>query len=313
MREKAVTFGKSASLIGIVAEPAPGVDSSGKPAVILLNSGILHRVGSCRLHVRLARALAPAGFTVLRFDYSGIGDSEPRRDQLSFEDSACLETREAMDYLATTKGTTSFVLMGLCSGADMAHQVARVDERVVGLVMLDAWAYRTPGFYLRYYGSRVGKWSVWSNFLRVRLRRLLTRASRPAAAAAASGVEYEVPKYVRVFPPRARVESELRSFARRGMDLFFIFSGGQQEHYNYRAQHEEAFRSIDFGGRLRVEYLPDADHIFTGLQHQALVVREARAWMERVAERIGPRAAPAPAKAPAAALTSAPPMATTVK
>jgi pimeloyl-ACP methyl ester carboxylesterase len=292
MREKAVTFGKSATLIGIVAEPAPGVDTSGNPAVVLLNSGILHRVGSCRLHVRLARALASAGFTVLRFDYSGIGDSEPRKDQLSFEESARIETQEAMDYLASTKGATSFVLMGLCSGADMGHQVARVDERVVGLVMLDAWAYRTLGFYLRYYGSRAGKWNVWSNFIRVRLRRLLARASRPVAAAA-TGVEYEVPKYVRVFPPRARVEADLRGFARRRMHLFFIFSGGQQEHYNYRAQHEQAFRSVDFGGRLRVEYLPDADHIFTGLRHQDFVVSEARSWITQLAEEFRTQARPA--------------------
>ena len=75
MRERAVRFGKTAKLVGIVAEPNPTEQSgTDKPAVLMLNSGILHRVGACRLHVKLARSLASEGHTVLRFDFSGIGD-----------------------------------------------------------------------------------------------------------------------------------------------------------------------------------------------------------------------------------------------
>src|SRR5215204_2692196 len=111
MKEKAFQFGKSALLTGILSEPENGVTPADRPAFILLNSGILHRVGSCRLHVRIARALAAAGFSSLRFDFSGIGDSEPRRDSLSFEESSRVEVREAMDYAAQTRGVRRFVLM----------------------------------------------------------------------------------------------------------------------------------------------------------------------------------------------------------
>lgn len=283
-REKAVKFGRSASLVGVVTEPpAP---ATGQPAVLLLNSGVLHRVGSCRLHVRIARELAPAGFTVLRFDYSGIGDSEPRRDQLSFEESAPLETQEAMDYLAATKGAREFVLIGLCSGADMAHHVAARDPRVVGMVLLDAWAFRTVGFYLRHalrhYGSRIHRASVWVSWVRRQLGRMAHRRAR-AESAGIDGVTFEIPRYIREVPPRARVAADLRAFAQRGMQLFYIFTGGQADRYNHRAQHERTFRGIDFGGRMRVEYLPDADHILTGLRHQRYVVSETRRWMERFA------------------------------
>jgi len=98
MRERTVRFGKSAVLEGVLSEPTN--QSVGAPAVLMLNPGILHRVGACRFHVHAARALAAAGATVLRFDFSGIGDSDSRKDSLSFEDAAALETREAMDYLA---------------------------------------------------------------------------------------------------------------------------------------------------------------------------------------------------------------------
>jgi hypothetical protein len=38
---------------------------------------------------------------------------------------------------------------------------------------------------------------------------------------------------------------------------------------------------VDFKRQLRVDYLPDADHIFTGLDHQQLVVRGVVDWMRR--------------------------------
>jgi pimeloyl-ACP methyl ester carboxylesterase len=275
MKERVVRFGSGAALVGILTEPQKA-DDRDRPAVILLNSGILHRVGACRLHVRIARALAPLGVTVLRFDYSGIGDSEARRDSLSFEESAVIETREAMDYLAQARGLRNFVLMGLCSGADMAFEVANVDPRVVGLVQLDAWAYRTFRHYLHHYGPRMKELSVWTNFIKTRLKRLAGRAAAPEQPTE----DMELPTYVREFPPRERVAAELRALAERGMEFFYIYSGGQEE-YNYRAQFVDMFREVDFKRQLRVDYLPDADHIFTGLDHQQLVVRGVVDWMRR--------------------------------
>src|SRR5688500_16341172 len=130
MREQAVRVGKTKSLVGIVTEASNG-GREGGPAVIMLNSGILHHIGACRLHEKLARALAPVGYTVMRFDHSGIGDSDARRETLPFEKSAVLDVQEAMDYLTATRGAREFVLMGLCSGADMSFKVAGADSRVV--------------------------------------------------------------------------------------------------------------------------------------------------------------------------------------
>jgi len=108
MREEAIHFGASKSLVGIVTDPAE--DGGARPAVILLNSGIFHRVGPNRLYVTLARRLALAGFVTLRFDLSGIGDSVIRRDNVPFERSSVLETQEAMAYLAASRGVNHFLL-----------------------------------------------------------------------------------------------------------------------------------------------------------------------------------------------------------
>ena len=74
MIERPLYFGERSNLLGVLT--APAAPHPGSPAVILLNAGLLHRVGPNRLHVDVARRLAEAGFTSLRFDMSGVGDSE---------------------------------------------------------------------------------------------------------------------------------------------------------------------------------------------------------------------------------------------
>lgn len=271
MREKVVRFGKSAVLSGVMTDPATADPS--RPAVLMLNPGILHRVGACRFHVHAARALAGAGATVLRFDYSGIGDSDSRKDSLSFEEAAVQETREAMDYLATTRGVSRFVLLGLCSGADMAHLVARSEPRVAGLAMLDAWAYRTPKYYLRRVAPKLLSPSAWAHSIKVRLP---GGDTGPKMLVDSEDVKAEVPRYVRVFPPRDQIERDLHDFMRRGVELWFAFSASAD--FNYATQYQDAFSSVDFGDRLTVEYLPDANHIFTGLAHQQHLFESVVRW-----------------------------------
>src|SRR5690242_5307963 len=137
MKEETVLVGKTSSLIGILTDPPTSNDSSLSPAVILLNPGIVHRVGPGRIYVKIARALAGIGFAVLRFDFSGIGDSGVRRDHLPFEKSAIQETQDAMDWLSATRGIRHFILMGGCSGARFALETACSDPRVVGGVLMN--------------------------------------------------------------------------------------------------------------------------------------------------------------------------------
>jgi len=79
MRDKAVLFGKTKSLVGIITEPTPVFSGNDFPAFVFLNSGFLHRVGPHRLYVKAARKLAEEGFFVLRFDFSGIETAEQVR------------------------------------------------------------------------------------------------------------------------------------------------------------------------------------------------------------------------------------------
>ena len=136
MNERVCVFGGESHLVGVITEPAQST-ARRPPAAVLLNAGIIHRVGPNRLYVRLARALAAEGFLALRFDFSGIGDSAARRDTLPFRQSALREVREAIDHLQHSEGAERFLLMGLCSGAILAREMARLDARVQGVVLMN--------------------------------------------------------------------------------------------------------------------------------------------------------------------------------
>ena len=120
-RELPVLLGRRKSLVGILTEPQQAAGARERPAVVILNAGIIHRVGPNRLHVQLARALAQAGVTVLRFDMSGIGDSPNRHDVLSPLEAAMADIREALDWHPQHDDLNQIVLNALTWEDRLAH------------------------------------------------------------------------------------------------------------------------------------------------------------------------------------------------
>jgi len=280
-RQRVVKFGSAAPLTGVLTEPVAGVARK-SVSVVILNSGILHHVGANRLHVQIARKLAELGHVSLRFDFSGVGDSEARRDNLSFEQSAPLETTEAIDYLVKSQGAGGAVLIGLCSGADVAHLTAVTDHRVLGLGLMDPWAYRTTGYWLHYYARRLTTLSVYLNWLRVRLARARDRRGQSTAADPDPDM-YEMPSYAREFPPRDAVARDLQTFVRRKVELLVLFSGGLEE-YNHRGQYQTSFSDVDFNQQLRERHIAGSTHVFSAIDHQRIAVREVTGW---ISDRFG--------------------------
>jgi pimeloyl-ACP methyl ester carboxylesterase len=137
MTEQALLIGKTQPLVAVITAPDAGAAPTEKPAVLLLNAGIVHHIGPGRWAVRLARRLAERGHLVVRFDHAGLGDSDARNDGLPFAESSLLEVREVMDYLRANNGAQSFIAIGLCSGASTAVLTAQQDERIVGAVLIN--------------------------------------------------------------------------------------------------------------------------------------------------------------------------------
>jgi pimeloyl-ACP methyl ester carboxylesterase len=276
MTERVIQFGKSVTLRGTVTEAAPSAGAV-PVACLLLNAGLVHRVGPNRLHVRLARAFAEAGYTSLRFDLSGRGDSDTRSDGLPYIESSLAEIREAMDYLQASRGATRFVLMGICSGAANAFHAALVDARVAGAVMIDTYAYPTRGYRLRYYGRRLLSASSWWNTLTGR-NALGRRLRGRTGADEPQDEDLENPFGNAVVPPREAAAQALRTVLDRGTRLLYLFTGSTGA-FNYPGQFRDAFPEVSLGDRVTVLYFPDADHTFTRLHNQQRLVATILRWL----------------------------------
>lgn len=275
MREKALTFGP-ANLVGILTEPDPADAVPDAPAFVILNSGIMHRAGASRLYVQVARALAAEGFCSLRFDFSGIGDSEVRRDSIPIEERFTLETCEAMNYLETVTGSERFIVGGLCSGADGAFWSGLADERVVGIWQIDGFCYKTLGYKLRRYGPKLLSPKAWLHSIRARLPKPKDEEREE------EGDVFVKPEYRRVFPPREVVGEGLATLLERDVALYFFFTGGLEE-YAYAEQHEETFPQLDLGRRAHMFHIGEATHLVSDLEHQRAFLADLRSWATRFA------------------------------
>jgi hypothetical protein len=274
--ERVVQFGTNATLAGVFTEPAQVNARANVPPVILINSGILHKVGACRLYVKLARALARAGVSSLRFDLSGLGDSDVRRDALSFEESAVAETRDAMDYLTKLRGWSEFQLAGLCSGADVAHMTAVVDPRVVSMASIDARTHETPKYWVKHYAPKLVDAGVWKR----RLQQVMTSDSPHNPTRSEGDEQFEVPTYVRDIPPRQQLAAELSLIVKRGARLLYIFTDGL-DNYNYEGQHRDAFHDVPFGSGMTECHLRGTDHILSDRAAQDKAVALHLAWASK--------------------------------
>jgi exosortase A-associated hydrolase 1 len=128
---------EGARLWGILARPGADRTVSGT-AVLIVVGGPQYRAGSHRQFVLLARALAAAGHPTLRFDYTGMGDSEgePR----AF-DAVGPDIRAALDALAEAcPECTRLAVWGLCDAASAALMFATRDPRVAGIAACNPWA-----------------------------------------------------------------------------------------------------------------------------------------------------------------------------
>lgn len=278
--ERVATFGADRALVGVLTLPQSSTPNA--PALVLLNAGVVHRVGPNRLHVTLARRLAECGYPVLRFDLAGLGDSGARHTAGTLVDAAVRDTREALDYVERALGTRRFVVFGICTGAQHAFEAASADSRVVGALMVDGYAYRTVGYWARHYGRRMLRAESWLNV--VKGRNDVGRAVRRWFGARPPAREQPKPELF-AFPSRSQIAKRLRQLADRGVALRFIYTASWEPYYNHASQFNAMFGWRGADSRVCADYLDECDHTFTLLGQQAELVRLVRDWLQTIQGR----------------------------
>jgi len=224
--------------------------------VIIPNSGLVHRVGTCRSAVRFARRLAISGITCLRLDLSNLGDSPSRWDtsHLSEQQRTIQELQAAMDALQ--EHGQRFIIYGLCSGSQNGFKVAVDDQRVVGLMGVDHFGFRNNGYYWHLYRQKLLTWRPWWNLFK---RLVLRQQTAPADEA----VDLGNGEFEWQYPAKEQIESGYRVLVDRGVKLLYIYTGDWIGEYSYERQFFDMHSTVDFQGLADIRFQPKMSHILT--------------------------------------------------
>jgi pimeloyl-ACP methyl ester carboxylesterase len=245
MHEEAFRFGRAHHLVGVAGAAA---SASGAVGVIVLNAGLVHRIGPFRLHVEMTRRLNARGYPTLRFDLSTLGDSGASDESQTLAQQVLADVRDAVTLLNQHSGCTRVVLIGLCSGAQNAHAAACTDASVAGAIFLDGYAYRTFGYRMRHYLPRLFDAGRWMRALAHRRNPSTPRSTEPVFSVAPL--------------PQEVVRADFASMLDRGLKLCLIYSGGISNYFNHARQFRECFGRVIGRPGISTCFIGEADHTY---------------------------------------------------
>ncbi len=287
MKEEAVVFGTNTDLVGVITNPKERNDEL--PAFVFLNAGMTHRIGPSRLHVRFARELSEIGHTVIRFDFSGLGDSSRRTDDLPIAESVVRETREAMDLLEKKCKIKRFILIGICSGATISYLTSKHDDRVAGVVLINAQSHlhgmdTALGEYLREQTFAKHAWRIAlrSSFRRKNFRKAIGGQLNPIRI---MKMMLGLPMSI-LFGNREQGSSakahdalaDLKSVLERGVKVYHLYSEGDEGLDYFNLMLSPAQQATCNQGNSRLSIMLGANHVFTVLWSQDELLKDVMNW-----------------------------------
>lgn len=161
MNEKPIVLESTGvPLIGML-HLASGTQETG--VLMMVAGGPQYRIGGHRQLVLWARKFSSQGFPVLRFDFSGMGDSYG--EYLEF-DNVEDDIKTAIDqFFKETPTLKQIVLWGECNACSASLFYAHKDVRIKGIVMLNPWVRTEQGkakaVVKHYYLDRLKQRSFW--------------------------------------------------------------------------------------------------------------------------------------------------------
>ena len=282
--EQPILFGENRSLFGILHTNR--TTKSDIPALVLLNSGTVHRIGPHRLYLKMARKWAELGFPVFRIDLSGIGDSVAGAgsdENLCYPPSAQKDIQAAFKVLETRLEVKRFVLIGLCSGADITFKMGLKDPRVVGTIMMN------PLTFCIYEPKLVEEWDRahqlkesifnkhnWSRILKGDIK--LTNAVRALFAYIVSLARNKPPlnndkESNALKIKETNVPECLRCMVEKGIDTLVVVADKDPGVHYVDTHFGEAMTALkDVAGYRRIDF-QGTDHTFTSCFAQGEVIK----------------------------------------
>ena len=262
-------------LFGILNRPV--APRAGVPAIVMLNAGCVPRMGAHRQYVPLARQWSSLGFSVLRLDLSGIGDSPVAagaEENLTYPPGGLADVDQALAWLTGETGAQRFVLVGLCSGADIAFSAAH-DPRVSGIVMMNPRTFCVYDLGMvesfkgaRWYQDSMKRKDSWVKLLRGEVD--LVRVARAVAPKAAQLLGRKVKGLV-AHGEDDSVPARLQALCERGVDVFLVVAPHDPGIDYVDANFAAGMRALGMVPGFERATIDGTDHTFTALWAQQQV------------------------------------------
>jgi pimeloyl-ACP methyl ester carboxylesterase len=289
VKEQAVCFQDNARLVGVITDPPRAAGPAGRPAVVMMSTSLVARQGPSRVLVDLSRALAADGSVVLRFDFSGVGDSGARLDHAPFFPGIIGEARAAMDCLRDMRGAERFWLMGYCTGGWTAFRTALEDPRVAGVVLINSHSHlhardgeEQDAIQNRVVAHHYRRMALASSFRAKNLFNALTgNINRQAAGRLLARFDPRrlLQDRPTPAPPLAgRAAELLRALAAKGTRVLHVHSEGDEGLDYLLVAAGRELRRWRETGLLQLEVIRGADHPFTLLWSQERLIEIVREW-----------------------------------
>lgn len=261
----------------LVATFTPAAGDSPAPVIALLtNSGVIPRSGPHRMNVHIARRLAARGIASVRFDMSGLGDSRRSESTLPVVEQWVADTRSVMDAAQARFGCANFLMVGFCSGAEVAHLVALEDTRLRAILIWDLYAYPSPQSRLRTLLFRLRRAGL-TGLLRKIGQRMAGALPRRRKGEQAVGRALEAS----MVPPLNVFAQRIQKLVDGGVELLFVYCGGEPEWFNHAGQFKSMFGRYPFYDRLGFHYLTESDHLITTATAQQAFLALTDNWIEK--------------------------------
>ncbi|UCV01945.1 hydrolase 1, exosortase A system-associated [Dechloromonas denitrificans] len=279
LTEQAIVFPCAGNeLLGIVTLP----EQSGGTGVLVVVGGPQYRVGSHRQFLLLSRALASAGYPVMRFDCCGMGDSSGELADFQGLNGDISAAITAFQKQCPT--ISNVVLWGLCdaASASLLYWDATHDSRIAGLVLLNPWvrseATLAKTHIKHYYGQRLLQVEFW--------RKLLTGnlgIGRALGGFVASFVQArrasDLTTGAAVLPFQTKMMRALKEFQGQ---VLLILSGDDytaKEFIEAIQADSEGAAALE-NSRLRRVDIAGADHTFSSAEWRQSVEAMTISWIE---------------------------------
>lgn len=225
------------SLFGILCHPRD-VEAAW-PMVLFVNAGTNVHSGWGRQTTTLARRLAGQGFSSLRMDLRGIGDSPNRPGATSplYSLDALDDVRAALDHLETAR-SGPIVIVGACSGAYLAFRALCREERLKGAVLVNPYCFdwnpaddvdsviRNVFRNASTYAGLLKQGAAWRRLARGEIR--VGAIARAITRAAIGRVGKRLAILLRPRPAGGTVAQRIAALRRRGAHLELVYSAGDR-------------------------------------------------------------------------------------